>query len=93
MLSCISITFFLDLRNTGLNSQDDNNDNSSITYVAEDSISGFGDYDYDDYYDDEEVETEPEAEEDTDSVSEPIAEAEGSGETQNQDKGLLFVKV
>ena len=68
---------FSDLRKTGIADQGDNSDNTSITYVAEESLEGFGDYDYDDYYDDEEeVEPEPEPEDTNDDHSNASPESE-----------------
>ena len=77
-----------DLAKSGLGDQD-NSDNTSITYVAEESIAGFGDYDYD-YYDDEEVETEPEEDPDSASESEPEPYAEGTGSqtTLDENEGI-----
>ena len=74
----------LELANAPLDIQD-NDDNSSIAYVAQDAVEGFGAYDYD-YYEDDEVEAEPEPEKDSGDAfeSEPEAEVAGSSDHSTQ---------
>ena len=82
---------FSDLRKTGIADQGDNSDNTSITYVAEESLEGFGDYDYDDYYDDEEeVEPEPEPEDTNDDHSKASPESQPE---VTEDTGKLIITV
>ena len=82
---------FSDLRKTGIADQGDNSDNTSITYVAEESLEGFGDYDYDDYYDDEEeVEPEPEPEDTNDDHSNASPESEPD---VTEDTGTLNITI
>ena len=82
---------FSDLRKTGIADQGDNSDNTSITYVAEESLEGFGDYDYDDYYDDEEeVEPEPEPEDTNDDHSNASPESQPD---VTEDTGKLIITI
>lgn len=81
---------YLELANAPLDIQD-NDDNSSIAYVAQDAVEGFGAYDYD-YYEHEEVEAEPEPEKDSGDVveSEPETEVARSSDhsTQYRNEGM-----
>ena len=83
---------FLDLAKGGLGAEDAT-DNSSITYVAEDAVSGFGEYEYD-YYDEEEVETEPKPEENVEPNPKPVSEANNDGSggqlSENKNDGTIY---